>query len=204
MNPYILLKVCALFYALARSSSSLEAVGNDTSVGSSCQCHECLPVQQSLQFTNSCSSESLKCSVDSTDACPPGFFCKEGCCQCGPYTNKIKCSGTYSSALSGFCVTYDEENDIVLVGGCMYTVLNTSNQDSIYYTLPTMVQGLLNFTCRPFNRTGPLCGKCEPQHYPLAYSFNLTCIHCPGIGLGTLWQLIFLLHSSTVSYSSLT
>ena len=33
--------------------------------------------------------------------------------------------------------------------------------------------------CKSSNRTGTLCGRCLPDHYPLAYSFNMTCIPCP-------------------------
>ena len=29
------------------------------------------------------------------------------------------------------------------------------------------------------SRTGVLCGRCLPDHYPLAYSFNMNCIPCP-------------------------
>ena len=37
-------------------------------------------------------------------------------------------------------------------------------------------------TCSSFNRAGALCGQCLPEHYPLAYSINLTCIKCPHVG----------------------
>lgn len=33
--------------------------------------------------------------------------------------------------------------------------------------------------CRYMNRTGTLCGRCLPDYYPLAYSFNFSCIRCP-------------------------
>ena len=30
-----------------------------------------------------------------------------------------------------------------------------------------------------YNRTGTLCGKCLPDQYPLAYSYDTSCIPCP-------------------------
>ena len=35
--------------------------------------------------------------------------------------------------------------------------------------------------CGYYNKTGTLCGQCLPDHYPLAYSFNMTCIPCPHV-----------------------
>jgi hypothetical protein len=32
--------------------------------------------------------------------------------------------------------------------------------------------------CEHFNRTGVLCGRCQPEHYPLAYSYDLACAKC--------------------------
>lgn len=34
-------------------------------------------------------------------------------------------------------------------------------------------------TCGRFKRTGPLCGKCLPNHRPKVYSYSLKCIECP-------------------------
>ena len=39
----------------------------------------------------------------------------------------------------------------------------------------------LDRVCRHLNRTGLLCGECLPYHYPLAYSYSLTCIPCPRV-----------------------
>ena len=33
-------------------------------------------------------------------------------------------------------------------------------------------------TCKAINRTGTLCGRCLPDHYPLTYSFSFTCAKC--------------------------
>ena len=34
-------------------------------------------------------------------------------------------------------------------------------------------------SCQQLNRTGALCGRCLPDHYPLAYSYDIICIPCP-------------------------
>ena len=33
--------------------------------------------------------------------------------------------------------------------------------------------------CDRFNRQGTLCGQCRDGHFPLAYSFDFTCVKCP-------------------------
>jgi hypothetical protein len=35
--------------------------------------------------------------------------------------------------------------------------------------------------CRHFKKTGVLCGRCLPEHYPLAYSYDLACAKCQHI-----------------------
>ena len=63
----------------------------------------------------------------------------------------------------------------------LFNLENKSFSDSIYHPLPSNISSLDNTLCRSFNRAGRLCGRCLPNHYPLAYSFNLTCITCQNI-----------------------
>ena len=115
------------------------------------------------------------------DTFPPGMFCKDGFCQCGYHPHRaIRCSNTNSSSvLYCYCVTFDEETNATLVGSCIYSCGPLLYNYSILYgPLPKSVHQL-NKACDSLNRTGALCGRCKSGHYPLAYSFNWTCIKCP-------------------------
>lgn len=130
-----------------------------------------------------CSNKSLVCSEASTtrSQCPPAFFCVDGRCKCRPSSNIIKCNKWSSSALMGYCVTYDDKSDTVSTGSCIYSVEYGYKHTNVsaYYQLPNDTHLLQNLTCKPFNRTGVLCGRCLPQHFPLAYSFDSSCVPCP-------------------------
>ena len=137
-----------------------------------------------LQSSGPFVGKQLECSL--AERCPPGLFCKHGHCECArvyPH-NFITCNGTRSFLTSSFCVTYDEDKSLVGIGSCrQYYEWNESSSllpvEVMYHPLPRYPEDLNNFTCNLMRRTGILCGKCLPNHYPLAYSFNLTCIPCP-------------------------
>ena len=130
--------------------------------------------RQEVDFKSHC-NVSLMCSE--TDICPPGLFCKEGACQCAdvyPF-DIISCNGTASSLLDCHCATWDRDRNVTLTGACAYNCFEE-------FHFSQEVDKLNDKMCKPMNRTGVLCGKCLPDHYPLAYSFNLTCILCPHVG----------------------
>ena len=126
-------------------------------------------------------NKSLTCSENQEDSCPPGLFCEGGQCECGVYPNYIvSCNSTTLSVLDCNCVTFNEERKLVLVGACYYGCKSQSNKTSnVYHPLPRTGKALNDAMCKSFKRTGTLCGRCLPDHYPLAYSFNMTCILCP-------------------------
>ena len=124
-------------------------------------------------------NKSLTCSEDQEDACPPGLFCEGGQCECGVYPNYIvSCNNTTSSVLQCNCATFNEEKKLVLAGACFYGCRGQANKN-VYHPLPKTGKALNDVMCKSLKRTGTLCGRCLPDHYPLAYSFNMTCILCP-------------------------
>ena len=127
-----------------------------------------------------CNESLLMCSE--SDSCPPGLFCEEGTCQCADYYphNIISCNGTTSSVLSGYCATWDTDRNITLTGACIYN--NYGIKNILYREVPPNVSELNDVMCNSWNRTGALCGKCLPHHFPLVYSYDLTCIPCPHAG----------------------
>ena len=122
---------------------------------------------------------------DSGMECPPGLFCNNRTCKCAHYPypyDIIKCDeekGT-SAILDCYCATFDDSKNITEIGACIYNCDNNmSGIDNVYNSL---TQNDSIMTCSSFNRAGALCGQCLPEYYPLAYSFNLTCIKCPHVG----------------------
>ena len=139
-----------------------------------------MDVRQEVCLKSHCNESLLMCSE--SDSCPPGLFCEEGTCQCADYYphNIISCNGTASSVLSGYCATWDTDRNITLTGACIYNffwITSASYLNVLYREVPPN-----DVMCKLWNRTGALCGKCLPYHFPLAYSYNLTCIPCPHVG----------------------
>ena len=102
----------------------------------------------------------------------------------------VKCGKNNTpSVLIGYCLTIDE-TDILEAGNCLYnynTYHNTYN--GMYKDLPRKKSKLNDFMCgiEELNRTGTLCGKCQDGYYPLAYSYDMTCVQCPN-GKSNWWK----------------
>ena len=124
---------------------------------------------------------SLTCSVEDELACPPGQFCTDGHCVCGvsPY-NILVCRGAHSFKLRYYCATFNEQKNLTEMGRCFSPYLSNMS-DLLYNQLPDDIHELTNMACNSMNRTGTLCGRCLPDHYPLAYSYSMACIRCPNI-----------------------
>ena len=136
-------------------------------------------------FSYSCSSN------DNTRLC---IFNDDGLSKCGhiPY-NILQCSSQGNiSVLACYCITYNEESQAE-IGSCIYNCFNTNKTgfgDSVYHILPKNASDLNEVICeKEFFRNGTLCGKCKDGYYPLAYSFNLTCIKCPDGGANW-WKFV--------------
>ena len=141
-----------------------------------------MDVKQEVCLKSHCNESLLMCSE--SDSCPPGLFCEEGTCQCADYYphNIISCNGTASSVFRGYCATWDTDRNITLTGACIYNNYKIRDLNILYKEVPLNVSELNDVMCKAWSRTGALCGKCLPHHFPLAYSFNLTCIPCPHAG----------------------
>ncbi len=117
--------------------------------------------------------------------CPTYFFCEEEHCKCGPNlpNDIIACNDEkqISSVLDCYCATYDEDRNVTQIGACVYNCerLKKDLSEFIYHLLPENTTFLNEMVCGSMNRAGTLCGRCLPDHYPLAYSLNLTCVRCP-------------------------
>ena len=127
--------------------------------------------------------------VEKTGFCIP---CNKGHCQCGKVPDKIlQCSNEHLSVLDCYCVTYNADQDLVEVGGCLQNcevLKKNSRGDMVYHPLPTNLSEWSEFMCGSrFNRKGTLCGSCKEDYHSLVYSFNMSCVSCAG-GLRNWWK----------------
>ena len=85
-------------------------------------------------------------------------------------------------------MTYNKEESLTEVGNCIYNCENITS-DVLYHVLPKNVSKLNEVRCGEFNRNGTLCGKCKDGFFPLAYSFDMTCVKCPN-GRSNWWKYV--------------
>ena len=104
------------------------------------------------------------------------FTPTSGTCHCGSTVyGTVTCNKQTKevTVLDCYCMTTDSTNQTV-VGACIYNCFNLSHngqyQDNIYHQAPS--------DCTYLHRSGTLCGECEIDHFPLAYSYNVECIKC--------------------------
>ena len=131
-------------------------------------------IQQTMECSESWCNGSLTCSEIYRDSCPPGLICKDGLCECpNQYPHIMKCDNASLLVPYGYCATFNETTKALLIGHCIYTA------NPLYASKDMNKVSKFHELCISYGRTGALCGRCLPGHYPLAYSYNMTCIPCP-------------------------
>ena len=144
-------------------------------------------------------------AVEETSWCPTWHFCSSsGQWTCGvSLDQQVKCenNGTIS-VLDCYCVTFDKNKSRSELGHCIFNCDNTEpdNTDTVYHRIPSSVSDQNNTVCGKFNREGTLCGSCIPGYYPLAYSYNLTCVRCEDDGYNWLRYIVMAFLPLTVFY----
>ena len=126
-------------------------------------------------------AEGTEANTMCSPSCRPWFHCQSGRCQPGPPLPSGVLSFDNKSVLDCYCATYNKLEDSVEIGKCIFNCMKTGTQyqGDIYSNLPSNVSDLNKMFCGKFNRKGTLCGQCTDDHFPLAYSFDLTCVKCP-------------------------
>ena len=193
LTSYLLLLVCQI------SASDIQHRQNDDKGGYS---NNSLNQSSSQLMPNLVLNKvlpSIRSNCSSDDCCPPWFYYNGSDCVCGRIPRKvISCDNTLkqSAVLDCYCVTFDKETNSTVAGACIYNCENVDkkkgiNFDVVYHTLPSKLSDLNKFMCHHhwLNRTGPLCGQCVNESYPLAYSYNLSCVSCPD-GHRNWWKFI--------------
>ena len=98
---------------------------------------------------------------------------------CDPNTNQ-------TLLLIGNCMDYNEEKDVVFIGGCPF-VNQKGGVDGVYVKPPQNVSELNQFLCGGLNRTGALCNQCQEGLGTAIFSYSMQCLPCMSSGLG--WTL---------------
>jgi len=125
-------------------------------------------------------------------SCLPGLFYNGTQCRCGrSYPDIIQCNGTAIFLQMGYCVTLDARDDTIVAGYCILTakssmITSPAVLNAVYKPVSVNISILNQSLCHVHGRTGDLCGRCAAGHYPLAYSYSLTCIPCPNAKLNWL------------------
>ncbi len=142
--------------------------------------------RDSCNLNHTCLNES---GEDEESTCPVWFLCNVSkTCQCGPTLRGIiKCDEDRlaSYVMNCFCVTTIEGTGDTIAGACFAncakTLLNDydrADSTSVYHLLPKNKSRLNSDMCGHMNRDGELCGKCKEDYYPMAYSYNQSCVRC--------------------------
>ena len=110
--------------------------------------------------------------------CGLGYYCnKNSSCRCVDCPgHQLQCGKDGLEVLDCHCFSFDDDSESPpQVGACVFFCGTIASVHSQYYPIT-------NHTCSRLNRTGALCGKCQANHYPLAYSYDMVCIPCASPG----------------------
>ena len=140
--------------------------------------HQTNLLEQQIKFNDNKKNSSVNCS--DYVLCPSWQYCaSDGYCKCGESPHDIiECEGDNSlKILTSFCATYDYRTNTTLLGSCLYNSHRSETLDLVGY-YPSNGSQLTEVFCGKFNRQGSLCGSCKDGYFPLAYSYNMTCVKC--------------------------
>ncbi len=79
-----------------------------------------------------------------------------------------------------YCATYNNQTNTIDVGKCVYNCerKKVDTVDDGYSRLPQNISELNSVTCGDLHRDKTLCGRCEDTYYPMAFSYNMSCVKC--------------------------
>ena len=121
---------------------------------------------------------------------------KNGTCECGNSLDGIvycEPSTLDISVLMYHCMTYNSDKNEVLVGHCFFNYFSKSHYSNAKYLhrkIKTDNASQLNYDMchryydtrehiqRQLYRTGQMCGSCESNYSPPAYSYSVACVKC--------------------------
>ncbi len=147
---------------------------------------------------------SVQCLANQTGKCPLWYYCNsKKMCQCDDFhRHAVRCeSNGRISLLDSYCATYDKRRSRSEFGECIFFFGRQNSIDPVYLQWPSNVSTVNDILCRnKYNRGGTLCGSCHQGYYPLAYSYNLTCVKCDNIGHNLIKYVAMAILPLTVFY----
>lgn len=135
--------------------------------------------------------------------CPPGFVFQNGPgnygrCVCSAnsqnqqYQGITKCNtdhGLQALLNKGFWAGCNESGDLQ-TGECPLGYCLANNDSKPFYSLPGSCEGLVDYLCKPRNRVGDLCGKCNDNFSVFYHSQRFSCHTCHLGHLGWLFYIL--------------
>ena len=122
-------------------------------------------------------AEQVTHQLTVNESCSDLWFTRRNdTCHCGSTVHGVVTCNEQTKevmVLDCYCMTTDSTNKTV-VGSCLYNCNNLSHtaeyQEIVYHQAPS--------NCTHLRRNGTLCGECENDHFPHAYSYDMDCIKC--------------------------
>ena len=135
--------------------------------------------------------------------CPPGFVFqngpgKYGRCVCSANTQNqqyqgiTKCNtehGLQALLNKGFWAGCNVSGDLQ-TAECPLGYCRSNDDSKPFYNLPGSCEGLVDYLCKPRNRTGDLCGKCNNNFSVFYHSQRFSCHTCHLGHLGWLFYAL--------------
>ena len=135
-------------------------------------------------------------------SCPLLATCKNGSCSCfeSQWSLHILCTRSYLEITPCMCFTYNSANASFIFGWSIFCCANKGQAPLNYVRLPNNISNVTATMCQELNRNGTMCGSCANGHWPLVYSYNLSCVMCPHNNNNLIRYFALTLASTTIFY----
>jgi len=124
------------------------------------------------------------------------YFCADGNAMCSTvYNYAMICRFGRVYIRDCYCLTYDYNKTVMSIGSCLYNCEKEENKGikNGYNVLPNNISEVNSSMCGKWHRDRALCGQCEDGYFPMAYSYNMSCIKCPHSHFNWLKLALFVL-----------
>ena len=160
-----------------------------------------------LQLNSGLSQELNSVTLSTNDEnCPPWFFYNStiGLCQCFESLNiDVRCTNEGALLRFGRCMTYQDEENVTLVGFCPYFHVDNfidNITQGLFFNLPKNVSELNDYMCTPLNRKGYQCNECFEGYGISMTSLSYQCSDCDGVWYGIPLYLVVEFIPITIFY----
>ena len=138
--------------------------------------HDNYPLQNGHGDGEKNIAEQITHQMTANDSCSDLWFTpRNGTCHCGSSVHGVVTCNEQTKevmVLECYCMTNDSNYNQTVVGACLYNCNNLSHtaeyQPIVYHQAPS--------NCTHLIRSGTLCGECENDFFPRAYSYYMDCI----------------------------